>query len=283
VSQTSRSNVETAGDHGTFLRIDVLRIAATGFQHSRAPFARLATHWALRFNLDVNQPPQPRRPGPPHNPGVRDLVAGKRQFSSLPGQEEAKREFRGWHERGYLPHRDERGLTQFVTFRLADSFPESLRSEWEHLWCIEDNRDLRTELEAYLDRCRGECYLRQPDVAQIVETALRFFHGERYELRAWCVMPNHVHVLFKVSSVPMAEILESWKKHTAQKANRLLGRRGNLWELDYWDTYMRDAAHERKTVRYIESNPAKAKLVSDPEEWLWSSARFRDEVGRLRL
>jgi putative transposase len=213
---------------------------------------------------------------------VRDLVEGKRRYSSPPKQEDAKLGFRGWHERGYLPHRDEPDLTQFVTFRLADTFPESLRSEWEHLWRIEDDRERRTELEAYLDRCRGECYLRRPEVAALIETALRFFHGERYELHAWCVMPNHVHVLFKVESVPMAEILESWKKYTAQKANRLLGRRGNLWELDYWDTYMRDADHERKTVRYIEGNPVKAKLVLDSKDWPWSSARFRDEFGFLK-
>lgn len=112
---------------------------------------------------------------------------------------------------------------------------------------------------------------------------MRFFHGDRYELHAWCVMPNHVHVLFKVTSVPTAEILESWKKHTAQRINRLLNRRGTLWEEDYWDTYMRNSEQERKTVRYIESNPVKATLVGDGREWLWSSARMRDEFGRLRL
>ena len=214
---------------------------------------------------------------------MRELIANKRRYSSAPKREDAIRGFRGWHERGYLPHRDEPGLTQFVTFRLTDTFPESLRSEWEHLWRIEDDRKRRIELEAYLDRGRGECHLRRPDVAQIVETALRFFHANGYELHAWCVMPNHVHVLFKVDAMPMAEIVESWKKHTAQKVNRLLKRRGNFWEEDYWDTYMRDAEHERRTVRYIESNPAKAKLVLDPRDWPWSSARFRDEFGGLRL
>ena len=214
---------------------------------------------------------------------MRDLVEGKRRWSSRPKTDDAKNGFRGWHERGYLPHRDEPGLTQFVTFRLADTFPESLRSEWEHLWRIEDDRERRTELEAYLDRGRGECYLRQSEAAEVVETALRFFHGGRYELRAWCVMPNHAHVLFKVDCVPMAEILESWKKHTAQKVNRLLNRRGKLWKEDYWDTYMRDAEHERKTVRYIESNPMKAKLVMDPKDWSWSSARFRDQFGVFKF
>ena len=149
--------------------------------------------------------------------GVRELVADKRRWSSPPKLKDAKQGFRSWNERGFLPHRDEPGLTQHVTIRLADSFPESLCSEWEHLLTIEDNRQRRTELESYLDKGRGECHLRRPEVAQLVEDAVRFFHGERYDLRAWVVMPNHIHVLFKVNATPMAEILESWKKHTGFK------------------------------------------------------------------
>jgi len=194
-----------------------------------------------------------------------------------------KQGFRGWNERGYLPHRDEPGLLQFVTFRLADSFPESLRSEWAHLWQIEDDRQRRAELEAYLDRGRGECHLRRLEIGELVEAAVRCFQGERYDLRAWVVMPNHVHVLFAVGARPMSDILESWKKYSAQKANRLLGRRGEFWQVDYWDTYMRDCEHELETRNYIERNPAKAGLVLDPKTWPWSSARFRDESGRLKL
>jgi REP element-mobilizing transposase RayT len=195
--------------------------------------------------------------------------------------EVAREGFRSWHERGYLPHRDEPGLTQFVTFRLADSFPEALRSEWEHLWKIEDERERRLHLETYLDKGKGQCHLRDRRIAQLVETALRFFDGTRYELRAWTIMSNHVHVLFKVDEVPMSKILESWKKHTAIKANPLLKRAGAFWAGDYFDTYMRDAEHEQKTIRYIENNPTKAKLVLDPKVWLWGSARFRDTNGRL--
>ena len=231
----------------------------------------------------VSQPPKPRRSGPPQNPGVRDLVEGKRRWSSPPKADDAKLGFRGWHERGYLPHRDEPGLTQFVTFHLADSFPESLRSEWEHLAKIEDDRERRTELEAYLDKGRGECHLRRAEVAQLVENNFRQFSGERYELRAWVVMPNHVHVLFKAGTVPMSEIVGAWKKHTGRLANQLLGQRGAFWAEDYFDVFMRDAEHERKTVRYIENNPTKAKLLLDPKEWSWSSARFRDEFGELGL
>ena len=99
---------------------------------------------------------------------MRDLVEGKRRWSSPPKIADAKQGFRGWHERGYLPHRDEPGLTQFVTFHLADSFPESLRYEWEHFAKIEDDREQRKLLEAYLDKGRGECHLRRPEIAKLV-------------------------------------------------------------------------------------------------------------------
>ena len=231
----------------------------------------------------MSQPPKPRCPGPPHNPGLRDLVEGKRHWSSPTKTEDARQGFRGWHERGYLPHRDEPGLTQFVTFHLADSFPELLRSEWEHFSKIEDDCERRAELEAYLDKGRGECHLHRADVAKLVQDNFRQFSGDRYELRAWVVMPNHVHVLFKVGVVPMSEIVGAWKKHTGRMANKLLGKRGVFWAEDYFDVFMRDAEHERQTVRYIENNPAKPKLVFDPQDWPWSSARFRDELGGLGL
>ncbi len=138
-------------------------------------------------------------------------------------------------------------------------------------------------MEEYLDKGRGECYLRNERIAAMVQDNFRRYAGERYDLRAWVVMPNHVHLLFKVGSVPMAVTVESWKKHTGRMANEILGRRGAFWAADYFDTFMRDAEHERRTVRYIENNPAKAKHVLGPKEWLWSSARWRDGFGRLRI
>jgi len=233
--------------------------------------------------LGVSQSPQFARSEPPHNPGVRELVANKRRYSSPPKPDNSLLGFRGWHEAGRLPHRDEPGLTQFVTFRLADSFPETLRSEWQHLWNIEVDRERRKELEAYLDKGRGQCHLRRPEIAALVEAALRHFHGTHYELRAWVIMSNHVHALFKVEAVPMSKIVESWKKHTSTKANRLLKRRGAFWAAGYFDTFMRDVEHEKRTIRYIENNPAKAKLAVDPKDWPWSSAQYRDAYMRLCL
>ena len=245
--------------------------------------SKLAGDAGFQSNLFVREKSPSRRPGPPHNPDLRELVAGKRQWSSATPQELGRQGFPGWHERGYLPHRDEPGLTQFVTFHLADSFPTALRSEWAAMLAVEDVRERRAQLQSYLDTGRGDCVLRRPEIAQAVEDSLRFRHGQSYELRAWVVMPNHVHVLFKVGNVSMARTVEDWKKFTAHTINKLLGRKGQLWFDDYWDTYMRDAEHETRTRHYIEANPVKVFLVREAKDWPRSSARRRDDYGRLCL
>jgi REP element-mobilizing transposase RayT len=233
----------------------------------------------------MSQPPKPRRSGPPHNPGVRELIADKRRWAAPQAQQqaEAARGFRGWHERGYLPHRDEPGLVQFVTFHLADSYPMALRSEWGALLNIEADLERHRKLESYLDKGRGACHLRNPEIAGRVDESFRFYHGRRYELRAWVVMPNHVHALFKVGETPLGKILRQFKKYTAREANRLLKRRGQFWAEDCWDTYMRDREHELRTCRYIENNPVKAGLTPTASEWPWSSARFRNKSGLLQF
>lgn len=222
-----------------------------------------------------------RLPTPPYNPGVRNLVENKRVWSRPLARKDVDNAFLGWHENGYLPHRDESGLVQFVTFRLADAFPEKLRAEWESLLKTEDDRTQRIQLEDYLDRGRGKCHLQQPDIAGIVEETLLFRHNVQYELRAWVIMPNHVHLLFRVLDVPMSRLVNAWKGYAAKEANKVLGKKGPFWQDNYWDTFMRNADHEQKARRYIENNPTKAGLVKSPKDWKWSSARYRDAFERL--
>ena len=222
-----------------------------------------------------------RLPSPPYNPGLLKLVDGKQAGSSPLTKNEMARGFLGWHENGYLPHRDSPGLVQFVSFRLANALPPELRSEWESLFKIQEERKRHVELEAYLDRGRGECPLRRPDIATMVEGSLLFHHVTHYDLRAWVIMPNHVHLLFQVQDVPTWQLVDAWKGYTAKKANSILGRSGQFWQEGYWDTYIRDSEHEACVRRYIENNPTKAKLVEAPKEWPWSSARYRDAFERL--
>ncbi len=214
---------------------------------------------------------------------LRELVEAKKKFFPPLTDEERARGFLGWHERGYLPHCDYPGLVQFVTFRLMDSMPASRRGEWDHLLSIEDDREKRTKLEEYLDRGVGECLLRDARVAKVAEDALLHSYRARYELLAWCVMPNHVHVLVHVWQMPLAKLLQSWKSFIAGEANEILRRTGSMWEPEYWDTFMRDEEQEQKAIRYIEANPVKAKLCQTAKDWSYSSARFRDEYRRLVL
>jgi len=237
---------------------------------------------------------------------LRELVADKNQWSDRKlTDEDRSLGFLGWHERGYLPHCDFPGLVQFVTFRLADSMPASRRGEWEHLLAIENLREKRTKLEEYLDCGVGECWLRDLRIAKLAEDALLFFHNERCELLAWCVMPNHVHVLVHVWQTPLGKLVQSWKRHVATRAEEYLAERRSptrhvseadinaparraalqtlRWEREYWDTFMRDEKQEETAIRYIETNPVKAKLCRAPEDWPFSSARFRDADRQLEL
>lgn len=221
----------------------------------------------------MSQPLKPRRVGPPHRPEVRRVVERQRAMSSRLTREEQIAGFQGWNERGYLPHRDEPDLRQFVTFRLADSVPADQREAWEKLLAIEDDRERRTQIEAWLDLGHGACHLKDERVAEVVAAAFRHFDGNRYRLLAWTIMPNHVHVLVEVGETPLAETVRSWKQFTARKANSLLGRTGPFWQADYWDSYMRDAEHEERTIRYIRHNPVKAGLVADWQSWPWTYVR----------
>ncbi len=214
---------------------------------------------------------------------LRHLVQEKNRWSRSLTPEEQALGFLGWHERGYLPHCDFPNLIQLVTFRLADSLPGSRVAEWRHLLKIEDHREKRAMLEAYLDRGHGACRLRKERVARLVEQALLHFNRERYDLRAWCVMPNHVHVLVEVWQIPLSSLVRSWKQFVQTQAAAGTDSVKLGWQRDYWDTYMRNEDQELKAIRYTENNPVKPGLCHEPKAWPFSSARFRDEYQRLVL
>jgi REP element-mobilizing transposase RayT len=188
---------------------------------------------------------------------------------------------RGWYSRGYLPHLDQPGLYQSINFRLHDSVPEQVIQRWkdELRWQAGLPNDasaavaLRRRIVEYEDAGYGTCWLHDERIAASVEDALLHFDGKRYRLIAWCIMPNHVHVLIETfTGFPLDKVLHSWKSFTAQKANELLGRKGPFWARDYYDRYIRDDQHFAQTVAYIEQNPVKAGLAETAAAWRYSSA-----------
>ena len=187
----------------------------------------------------------------------------------------------GWHSRGYLPHFDGGAIPQFVTLHLADSVPTTVKKRWlqqlDHLVESEQKIMLRTRVEKYLDIGYGQCYLKDSRIAAMVQESLLAFDRVRYELFAWVIMPNHTHSLLKPNQAwSLERLIHSHKSYTAHEANRMLNRQGQFWMTEYFDRYIRNADHFRNTVRYIENNPVRAGLCSQPAEWPFSSAWFRE-------
>jgi len=107
-------------------------------------------------------------------------------------------------------------------------------------------------------------------VAEMVRDALLHFQGDRYDLAAWCIMPNHVHVIVRpMRGYTLSEVLHTWKSFTAQRANRVLHREGKFWQSESYDHVIRNEQDLRNQVRYVLENPKKAGLKS----WPWVDAR----------
>ncbi|MBK8206938.1 MAG: transposase [Planctomycetes bacterium] len=183
-----------------------------------------------------------------------------------------------------LPHWTAEGATYSVTFRLADSIPasavERLQAELADLKArIERGGEVvlseqiklaRLQSEAVddlLNSGQGECLMNQPAIAAIVAGALKHFDGQRYRLIAWCVMPNHVHVVFAPMGVHgLSEILHTWKSFTANQINKQLGRSGTVWQSESYDHLIRDRADLMHHVFYARENQVKAGL----NNWPWT-------------
>lgn len=122
-----------------------------------------------------------------------------------------------------------------------------------------------------MDQGHGCCALQTPEAAECVVETWKRFAPERYDLIAWVVMPNHVHILIRVhEGWSLGKIIQSWKSYTG---SRLKAAHGVGWQRDYWDRFIRNEEHFFATVKYIHENPVKAKLVISAQDWQWSSAK----------
>ena len=118
--------------------------------------------------------------------------------------------------------------------------------------------------------------MKDPTIAALVENAMLHFDGDRYRLVAWCIMPNHVHLVVEpIEGNTLGAVVQAWKSFTAHRANSVLGRSGPFWHKDYFDRFIRDEGHLARTIDHIDNNPVKAGLASTANAWSWSSARRR--------
>jgi putative transposase len=219
-----------------------------------------------------------------------------------------------------LPHWYVPGAVHFVTYRLAGTIPVAVLAE------MRDRREARKKLASpagitpaeyrdrlhkqffaeydhYLDQNRQIDWLARPAIAAVIRGNLYHRDGKKYHLLAYCVMPNHVHVLLQPivslpesgrasecaswqlavteeglsdditdARSPLATIMHSLKSYTANRANELLGRSGQFWLHESYDHWVRDTDELCRIAEYIAGNPVKAGLATRPEEWPFGSA-----------
>lgn len=171
--------------------------------------------------------------------------------------------------RRHLPHFHPEGRYLFVTWRLSGSLPaaapHAMYATPGHAFAAEDRA---------LARIPEPVWLQDRRIARHVEETICAGETEHrlYELQAWVVMPNHVHVLL-LPHAALREITQWIKGRTAREANRLLGRTGqSFWQHESYDHWVRNEKEFNRIVRYIEANPVSAGLSRNPEDWPWSSA-----------
>ena len=179
-----------------------------------------------------------------------------------------------------LPHLYPEGAALFVTWHLHGSMPASLRPPPGPI----SSGEAFVWLDRRLDTMRtGPLYLQQPEIAQVVvESIQKGVELGQYDLGAYVVMANHVHLLIQ-PRVPPQRLLKSLKGVTARECNRLLGRTGEpFWQKESYDHCVRNRAEWDRICRYIENNPVKAGLVNRPEDFPWSGAGVDTSVDAAR-
>ncbi len=211
-------------------------------------------------------------------------------MNSLKFFQSASDTFRTRHK---LPHWQQSQCVCGMTFRLADSLPQHLLNGWREVreswlehhpkpWTdkIEDEYHERftKQIQRWLDQGYGGCVLKEPEAAAIVSSKLHERDGVDYVLWSYVIMPNHVHVLFSFKDgedLPM--IAQRWKGGSSRGINALLGRKGRLWQPDYFDRLVRNEARFAMGLDYIVNNPLKAKLRAG-EFLIWEREEVRDMV-----
>lgn len=207
--------------------------------------------------------------------------------------------YRIYYERK-LPHYQPEGAIFFITTRLKNSLPKSIveklrlekikaneelvkiseQKDYYQRW-YEEQRRYFGKWDAALDNSPlSDNWLSNPRIAKIVQDSLHYFNGQRYELDAYCIMPNHVHIVLqpleKSENVfySLTSIMHSIKRFTAKEANKLLGRTGSFWQPETYDHIVRDDSELLRIILYVINNPVKAGLVDNWVDWDWTYTRF---------
>ena len=108
-----------------------------------------------------------------------------------------------------------------------------------------------------------------PKERGIIVSAFEYFDAKKYNLMAYVIMPNHIHVLVEpLEDYMLHDIMHSWKSFTAYNFQREFGRKGCIWQDEYFDRIVRDEKEFIEKAQYILNNPLKTFPEIENYEWV---------------
>lgn len=115
-------------------------------------------------------------------------------------------------------------------------------------------------------------YLRDSKIAEICKHSLHFFDGKDYKLICYCIMPNHIYVVFELvnQKKSIGDIMGAIKRNSAKEANKVLNRSGPFWQAESFDRLVRDDKELYFIIKYVLLNPVNAGLATDWNEWKYT-------------
>ncbi len=179
--------------------------------------------------------------------------------------------------RRHLPHWQPNARAIFLTWHLFGSISPEMLNHGSRGKTRTDREKFAT-MENVLHAAKwGPQWLAEDAVAECVRDCLLKGDAElnHYRLYAYTIMNNHVHALV-LPLIPLAKLMKGLKGASARYANLALQRTGQpFWAAESFDHWCRTEEECVRIVNYIENNPVKARIVSKPEDWKWSSAYDR--------
>lgn len=119
-----------------------------------------------------------------------------------------------------------------------------------------------------------------PRLAQIVVDNIDFYERRGdYELLAFVVMPDHLHMLITPKQGPISDNLRNLKCFVAKQVREIIGGSGAIWQVSFRDRIVRCESDIERFADYIHYNPVEAGMVDDPVDYAFSSGNRYATAG----